>query len=165
MDRAIKSYEQVKEMLGNASPAWEKLVGHIRFFYVMDELWKEGKPTHKNYNNLFIRRGGKSFIILALREGYFIAGVVLGKDEREKFDEQRETFGEAVCKEYDDAHTYHDGKWLAFEVRDESLIDDIIRLLHIKRKPNRKILPESLEKCGCLDLGLSHEDITNYITN
>ena len=163
MDRATKPYEQVKAMLGDASSAWEKLVGHIRFFYVMDEDWKEGKPTHKNYNNLFIRRGGKSFVILAVREGYFIAAVVLGKDEREKFEQQSETFGEAVCKEYDAAETYHDGKWLGFEVRDESLIDDIIRLLHIKRKPNRKVLPESLEKCARLDLGLSHEDITGCI--
>ena len=45
----------------------------------------------------------------------------------------------------------------------ESLLDDIIRLLHIKRKPNRKVLPESIEKCGCLDLGLSHEDITERL--
>jgi hypothetical protein len=163
MDTAIKPYEEVKAMLASASAAWEKLVGYIRYYYVMDEKWAEGKPTHKNYNNLFIRRGGKSFIILSIREGYFIAGIVLGKDERDKFDEQRETFGEIVCKEYDEAETYHDGKWLSFEVRDESLIEDIIRLLHIKRKPNRKVLPESPEKCGRLDLGLSHAEITNRI--
>lgn len=163
MERAIKPYGQVKAILGNASSAWEKLVGHIRFFYEMDEQWEEGKPTHKHYNNLFIRRSGKSFVILSLREGYFLASVVLGKNEREKFDEQREKFNDAVCKVYDETQTYHDGKWLGFEVRDETLIDDIIRLLHIKRKPNRKILPESLEKCGCLDLGLSHEDITKSL--
>jgi hypothetical protein len=163
MDRAIKPYEQVKLKLGSASSAWEKLVGHVRFFYVMDELWEEGNPTHKHYNNLRFRRGGKTLVTLCIREGYFMACIVLGKDEREKFGEQREVFGEVVCKEYDEADTLHDGKWLAFDVRDESLIEDIIRLLHIKRKPNRKILPESLEKCGCLDLGLSHEDITNYL--
>lgn len=162
-ERATKAYGQVKAMLGDASSAWEKLVGHIRFYYEMDEQWEEGKPTHKHYNNLFIRRGGKSFVILSLREGYFSVSVVLGKNEREKFEEQRETFNDAVSKIYDEAHTYHDGKWLGFEVRDEMWIDDIIRLLHIKRKPNRKILPESLEKCCCLDLGLSHEDITKLL--
>ncbi len=129
----------------------------------MDEKWAEGKPTHKHYNNLFVRRGGKSFIGLSIREGYFNATITLGKVEREKFDTQRNTFGEAVCKQYDEAETLHDGKWLNFEVRDESLIDDIIRLLQIKCKPNRKIIPRSLEKCGQLDIGLSHEDITNYI--
>ena len=163
MDRAIKPYEQVKAMLGGASSAWEKLVGHIRFFYAMDELWEEGKPTHKHYNNLYFRRGGKTLITLCIRDGHFIASIVLGKDERAKFDEQRESFGEEVCKEYDATEIYHDGKWLGFDVHDDSLIHDIILLLHMKRKPNRKVLPERLEKCGCLDIGLSHGDITNYL--
>ena len=163
MNRATKPYSQVKVMLGKASLAWEKLAGHIRFYYIMDELWDEGNPNHKHYNNLRFRRGGKTLTTLCIREGYFIVSVVLGKEEREKFDEQRETFGEEVCKEYDDAETYHDGKWLGFEVRDEALIDDIIRLFHLKRKPNRKILPESTEECGRLDFGLSHEDITKHL--
>jgi len=163
MDRAIKPYAQVKAMIGSACCAWEKLVAHIRFYYVMDELWEEGNPAHKHYNNLRFRRGGKTLVTLCIREGYFIVCIVLGKDERDKFDKQREMFGQIVCKEYDETHIYHDGKWLGFNVHDESLIDDMIRLLPIKRKPNRKISPENLEKCGCLDLGLSHEDITNYL--
>jgi hypothetical protein len=150
-------------MLKSASSAWEKLAGHIRFFYAMDELWVEGNPAHKHYNNLYFKRSGKTLITLCIREGYFIACIVLGKDEQEKFDKQQKTFGKEVCKTYNETKRYHDGKWLAFDVHDESLIDDIIRLLHIKRKPNRKILPESLEKCGSLDLGLSHEDITNCL--
>ena len=166
MDRPTKPYEQVNAMLGGASAAWEQLLGYIRYNYVMDEKWAEGKPTHKHRNNLFVRRGGKSLVSLCIREGCFIVCVVLGRDEREKFEAQRESFGEAVCKEYDEAETLHDGKWLGFELRDDALVDDIIRLLHIKRRPNRKILPESVEHCGRLDLGLSHEDITNLlITN
>jgi hypothetical protein len=129
----------------------------------MDEKWAEGKPTHKHYNNLFIRRGSKAIISLHIREGFFIVSVTLVKNEREKFEGLRDTLGEIVCREYDKAETLHDGKWLGFEVRDDSLIDDIIRLLHIKSKPNRKILPENLEKCGCLDIGLSHEEITSRI--
>jgi len=166
MDRAIKPYEEVKAMLGDASSAWEKLTGQIRFHYVMDELWEEGNPNHKHHSNLRFRRGGKTLINLALREGHFLVAVVLGKDERDKFDAQRETFGEALCKEYDDVPIYHDGKWLGFEVRDDSpLIDDIVRLLQVKRKPNRKVLPESAEKCGALDIGLSHEDVTSLINS
>ena len=165
MDRAIKPYEEVKTMLGSASSAWEKLVGYIRFHYEIDELWQAGKPTHKHHSNLYFKRGGKTLIMLCVREGYFIACVVFGKDEREKFDAQRENFGEIICKEYDAAETLHDGKWLGFEVRDELPIDDIIRLLPIKRKPNRKVLPENLEKCGRLDLGLSKEEITKLLIN
>ena len=167
MDRAIKPYEEIKAMLGDASSSWEKLIGQIRYLYVCDEVWVEGNPKGKHHSNLYIRRGGKALTSFFFREGYFMACVVLGKDEREKFDQQRETFGAAVCKEYDSQESLHDGKWLGFEMHgkpgDTALIDDIIRLLHIKRKPNRKVLPESLEKCGRLDIGLSHEEITNSI--
>ena len=102
-------------------------------------------------------------ITLFLREGFFIVSVTLGAKERDKFEEQRDTFGATVCKEYDESKTLHDGKWLGFEVRDDLLIDDIIRLLPIKRKPNRKFLPENMEKCGQLDIGLSHEQITSFL--
>ncbi len=163
MDRPIKPYAQVKEMLGGASIAWEKLLGFIRYNYIADEKWAEGKPTHKHYNNLFIRCGGKSFVGLSLREGYFNVTVTLGKGEREKFDAQRDKFSDAVCEKYDEAETLHDGKWLGFEIRDDSLIDDIIQLLQIKGKPNRKVLPESVEKCGQLDIGLSQEEITSRL--
>ena len=163
MEKAIKSYKEVKEILGSAYPAWEKLLGHIRYYYAMDEKWVEGKPTHKTYHNLFIRRSGKSLIMFGIREGYFQTCVVLGKAEREKFEAQRDTFDKIICQEYDEAETYHDGKWLGFDISDEALLDDIIRLLHLKRKPNRKILPDNLEKCGRLDLGLSHEEITGLI--
>ena len=150
-------------MLGSASSAWEKLTGYIRFHYILDEVWDEGKPTHKHHNNLYFRRGGKTLINLCIREGYFIASIVFGKDERAKFEQQQESFGESVCKEYNDAEVYHDGKWIGFNVYDESLINDIIRLLPIKRKPNRKIFPDKIEDCGCLDVGLSHEEITNLL--
>jgi hypothetical protein len=163
MDRATKPYEKVKAMLGSASFAWEKLVGHIRYYYEIDEVWAEGKPTHKHYNLLFFKRSGKGLITLCLREGFFLVSITFGSKEREKFEEHRKMFSAAIRDEYDAAETLHDGKWLGFEVHDDSLIDDIIRLIQIKRKPNRKVFPDSIEKCGCLDIGLSHEDITNHL--
>ncbi|MCL2194529.1 MAG: DUF3788 domain-containing protein [Oscillospiraceae bacterium] len=163
MTRPTKPYTEVAAMLGQAAPAWEALAGQIRRHYEIDEIWQEGKPTHKHYNNLFFKRGGKALISLHLREGYFLACVVLGAKERAKFDEQRDTFDAAICQAYDDAETYHDGKWLGFEVRDTTLVDDIFRLLPLKRKPNRKVLPESVEMCGKLNIGLAHEDITKIL--
>ncbi|MCL2706934.1 MAG: DUF3788 domain-containing protein [Dehalococcoidia bacterium] len=163
MDRPTKPYEEVKAMLGDASAAWEKLVGFIRFYYEMDENWAEGKSTNKHFNNLFIKRSGKALLSLHLRDGFFLVSVTLGGKEREKFEEQRVTFGKVVCNNFDATETLHDGKWLGFEVRDDSLIDDIIRLVQIKRKPNRTVFPKSIEKCGRLDVGLSHDTITRYM--
>ena len=64
--------------------------------------------------------------------------IILGKDERLKFDTDRANYSKEVQKIYDETKTYHDGKWLMFEPVDTTLFDDFIRLLRIKRKPNRK---------------------------
>jgi len=51
---------------------------------------------------------------------------------------QKSEFSKYVCDYYDNSKTYHDGKWMMFEPTDTSLFDDFIRLLKIKRKPNKK---------------------------
>ncbi|MCI9339832.1 MAG: DUF3788 family protein [Dorea sp.] len=43
-----------------------------------------------------------------------------------------------VQRIYDETQTYHDGKGMMFEPTDTTLFDDFIRLLRIKRRPNRK---------------------------
>ena len=63
--------------------------------------------------------------------------VILGRAERLKFEADRERYTEEVQKVYDEAQTYHDGKWLMFEPTDTSLFDDLMRLLRIKLRPNR----------------------------
>ena len=50
----------------------------------------------------------------------------------------REDYSEQVQKIYDAAKTYHDGKWVMFEPTNTAEFDDYIKLLAIKRKPNRK---------------------------
>jgi len=39
---------------------------------------------------------------------------------------------------YDEAKTYHDGKWTLFMPEDTELFGNFIELPEIKRKPNRK---------------------------
>lgn len=64
--------------------------------------------------------------------------IILGKGERLKFDTDRNYYSKEVQRIYDEAKTYHDGKWLMFQPTDTTLFDDFFRLLRIKRKPNRK---------------------------
>ena len=71
---------------------------------------------------------------------WFMGGfmIIFGKDERVKFEEIRETLSDPVCRQYDEATTYRDGKWVMFEPTDTYEFDDYMKLLAIKRKPNRK---------------------------
>lgn len=64
--------------------------------------------------------------------------IIFGKEERKKFEAARESFSKEIQEVYDNATTYHDGKWMMFDLNDSSFFDDFVKLLAIKRKPNKK---------------------------
>lgn len=68
--------------------------------------------------------------------------IILGKDGRLKFEKDRGSYAKEFQGIYDETQTYHDGKYRMFEPTDTSLFDDFIRLLRIKRLPNRRIEKE-----------------------
>ena len=133
----IPTPEQMTALVGESLyEIWNKLCALIDENYDMDCLWgKGGKAWTYEYK---YRRGGKTLCALYARENCVGFMVILGKDERLKFEEDKEKYSKEVQRIYDEAQTYHDGKWLMFAPIDSSLFDDYIRLLHIKRKPNRK---------------------------
>lgn len=115
---------------------WQKLCAAIDEKYDMDRIWNSGgKAWTYEYK---YRRGGKTLCSLYARENRMGFMVILGKDERAKFEAARNNYSELVQKIYDETKTYHDGKWLMFEPIDTSLFGDFVQILAIKRKPNRK---------------------------
>ena len=133
----IPNAEQMTDLVGKSLwEIWEKLCALIEEKYDMDCLWNNGgKAWTYEYK---YRRGGKTLCALYARENCVGFMVILGKDERLNFEKDRENYSKEVQRIYDEAKTYHDGKWIMFEPIDTSLFDDFIRLLGIKRKPNRK---------------------------
>ena len=115
---------------------WSKLNALIEEKYDMECLWNKGGKAWK-YEYKY-RRGGKTLCALYAREGCVGFMIILGKGERSKFEADRDNFSKEIQKIYDETQTYHDGKWVMFEPVDTTLFDDFIRLLRIKRKPNRK---------------------------
>ncbi len=133
----IPDAEQLKTLVGKPLyEVWEKLCALIDEKYDMDCLWdKGGKAWTYEYK---YRRGGKTLCALYARENCIGFMIIFGKAERLKFEKDRENYSEEVQRIYDEARTYHDGKWMMFEPTDTSLFQDFIRLLGIKRKSNRK---------------------------
>ena len=64
--------------------------------------------------------------------------IIFGKDEINKVEEIKNELSSDVLEIYDNAQTYHDGKWVMFNITDNSILEDLKKLLFIKRKPNRK---------------------------
>ena len=114
---------------------WLSLTESIDAKYEMERLWNSGGKMWK-YEYKY-RRGGKTLCALYARENCIGFMVVFGKDERTKFEEERDCYSKETQTVYDKAQTFHDGKWMMFEPTDTALFSDFMRLLSIKRKPNR----------------------------
>lgn len=115
---------------------WQKLCTAIDEKYDMECLWnKGGKAWTYEYK---YRRGGKTLCGLYAREHCVGFMIIFGKDERAKVKAVREKLSKEVQVVYDEAKTYHDGKWVMFEPVDTSMFVDFLQLLAIKRRPNRK---------------------------
>ena len=115
---------------------WQKLCVVIDEKYEMERLWNaDGKNWIYEYK---YRRGGKTLCSLYAKDNRIGFMIIFGKNKREKLEEIRDTLSDAVCRRYDEAKTYRDGKWVMFEPTDTSEFDDYMKLLAVKRKPNRK---------------------------
>lgn len=115
---------------------WTKLTDFIESKYDMDRFWNSGgKKWTYEYK---YRRGGKTLCTLYAKENVFGFMIIFGKAEREKVEAIRSDLSPETQRIYDEATTYHDGKWVMFELTDTSLFSDMEKLLMIKRKPNKK---------------------------
>ena len=133
----IPNQQEMTALVGSSLyDVWRELSALIDEKYEMDRQWDKGGKAWK-YEYKY-RRGGKTLCALYARENCVGFLVILGREERFKFEADREHYSQEVQKRYDQAQTYHDGKWIMFEPVDTSLFDDFIRLLGIKRKPNRR---------------------------
>ncbi len=133
----IPNAEEMTNLLGQSLyDIWKQLCTLIDEKYEMERLWNTGG---KNWAYEYkYRRGGKTLCCLYAKSNCVGFMIVFGKDERTKFEDIRDTLSDTICRQYDKAKTYHDGKWVMFEPTDPAEFDDYIKLLAIKRKPNRK---------------------------
>ena len=127
----------LEELIGsNNLDIWNKLVAGIDSLYEMDRTWNKGFGDWI-YEYKY-RRGGKTLCTFYAKQGIANILITLGKAEREKVELKREDFFFFFLTLYDETKTYHDGKWLWIPIDEVLSMDDIINLLKIKRRPNRK---------------------------
>lgn len=134
----IPDSERMTSLVGEALyGVWKELCALIDQAYDMDRIWDRGGRAW-TYEYKY-RRGGKTLCGLYARENCIGFMVILGQDERLKFEQDREKYGTQVQRVYDETQTYHDGKWMMFEPTDDSMFGDFMELLKIKRKPNKTL--------------------------
>ena len=86
--------EQMTALVGKSlyEEVWKKLCALIEEQYDMDRLWNNGgKAWTYEYK---YRRGGKTLCALYARKNCVGFMIILGKEERLKFENERETYSE-----------------------------------------------------------------------
>lgn len=112
------------------------IVDEITKLYDMEQIWNNGGKKW-TYEYKF-RKGGKTLCAFYFNDNTLGFMIIFGKDERIRFEEIRSELSFEVLETYDNAETFHDGKWVMFDITNNSIIEDLKKLLFIKRKPNRK---------------------------
>ncbi len=115
----------------------------MRGKYRLDEIG-DGKDELK------FKQGSRTIVTIYIREDRFTFLIIFGKKERECFDARRQEFSPYILAIYDKSTTYHDGKWMSIDVVSLEQLEEVKKLILIKKKPNRKPFPkENALYSGC----------------
>jgi hypothetical protein len=132
----IPSHEDIEKLIGSSAiAAWDELSEFVVGNYDFEPVWDDG-GKHAIWEVKY-RRNGKTLCAFYVKEGYFTALIVFGKVEREKFGLIRGDFNSEVVELYESTHQYHDGKWLWISPKDQSQVEDVKKLIVIKKRPKK----------------------------
>ena len=129
--------EQVNVLLSKeALLMWDKLTNAVDSLYDVDRIWNKGFGAWKiEYK---YRRGGKTLCTFYAKEDTANLLITYGKAEREKFEKIKESVSKQLQDIYERTETLDDVKLLWIPLYNETSVEDIIEMLKIKRRPNRK---------------------------
>lgn len=137
------SEEELKRLLTGSYPVWKEIEQYLFDHYQVETQWANGGKAGV-YEYKF-RSASRTLCGFYARNGSFGFLVTLGRKERERFELARDAFSQAVQEDYDAAQTYPDGKWVMIEVHDSGCLEDIKRLLTVKKKP-RVVRDKAVQK-------------------
>ncbi len=102
-------------------------------------------------DELKFKQGQKTILTIYSHKDRFTFLIIFGRKEREIFEDQAENFSAYMREYYNNAKTYHDGKWMFIDVTTTEQLEEVKKLILIKKKPNRKPFPKEnaiYSKCG-----------------
>ena len=126
---------ELQTLLGEAYPAWRAMRVQVEALYDMELVWATSAKL--GGYDLRYRRGGKTLCTLCARANAAACMIVFGAQERDKAEPLLGALPDWAREAYATATTYHDGKWVWFELRDTAAPAALEPLLRLKRRPNR----------------------------
>jgi hypothetical protein len=131
----LPSDAEVAQWIGKeAHKYWKHVTRLIEHVYpnIFTPEWLYGGKKH-GWSLRY--KKSKSFCTLIPEKNCFTLLIVFGAEERAKVEAMRDSLSHHTQKEYDKATTYHDGKWLLLTIDTDRVVEDVKRLLAVKRRP------------------------------
>lgn len=116
----------------------------MRGKYRLDEIG-DGKDELK------FKQGQKTILTIYIHDEKYTFLIIFGRKERDIFDERKGEFSQFILDYYNNSKTYHDGKWMFIDVTTLEQLEEVKKLILIKKKPNRKTFSKDnakYSKCG-----------------
>ena len=116
--------EELEKLVGTDKVnIFYKIVDEITLLYDMDQTWNNGgKKWIYEYK---FRKSGKTLCAFYFKENMLGFMIVFGKEERTKVEEIRNELSSDILETYDNAQTFHDGKWVMLNITDYSMIENL----------------------------------------
>ncbi len=135
LGREIEPTEkQILKYIGTkATKLWNELHEYLAENY---DFQPELSYWGDNYGwTIRFRRSRKTLVAFYPEKDGFTVQVILGKKEVEKFQSMREDLSPGVVQLFDETKQLHDGRWLWIEQPGTGTIEDIKKLIQLKRRP------------------------------
>jgi hypothetical protein len=112
----------------------------MRGKYRLDEV----ASKYYEIDCLKFRQGKRTILSINFHPDRYDFQIIFGKIEREKFEKLRNSFSAKMQDIYDNNKIFADGKWMLIPAADLETLQEVKKLIEIKKKSNRK--PFSKEK-------------------
>ena len=126
------SLEQVTEYINN--PLWIDFNNRIQSAYRIEPCVEHSCCSMQAGWNIKYKKGGKSLCTLYPMQGYFIALVVVGSHELMEAEFLMPQCSDYVQTVFKNTKTGNGQKWLMLDVRDRGIMDDVFRLINLRKR-------------------------------
>ncbi|MGD8780728.1 MAG: DUF3788 family protein [Ignavibacteria bacterium] len=84
------------------------------------------------------KKGKKTIVTIFPERKSFTILLVFGKKELEKINDNKNILSPIIFEKIKNTKQYHDGKWMWLRIETDNYIDDIMKLIKLKRKPDNE---------------------------
>jgi hypothetical protein len=116
------------------SPQWAEIHSFLRGNYEIQPSYSYSVCSAQPGWNVKYHKAGRSLCTLYPMQGYFIALVVIGSKEMNEAELILPTLSEYTRSLFETTVFSVGGKWLMINVTDEQILEDVKRLIQVRRK-------------------------------